>query len=150
MATRNQPINEISALLSGSQVSNPGQMSGATPQAGVGGVDYTGLVNNEYKAKVANQQSMMGGLFGLASSGIGLLSDRRLKRDIVIVGHDDRTGLNIYEFSYKDAAHIRFRGVMADEVEFYFPECVTHDDRGFAMVNYEKLGIEFVELGAVQ
>lgn len=72
MATRNAPINEISALLSGSQIANPAQMSGATPQTGVGGVDYTGLVNQQYQADVANSQNMAGGLFGLASAGIGL------------------------------------------------------------------------------
>lgn len=114
-------------------------------------------LNSVYSSKSANYESPFSQIMGGAGSALGgaaamktAFSDRRLKRDIVIVGHDDRTGLNIYEFSYKDAAHIRFRGVMADEVEFYFPECVTHDDRGFAMVNYEKLGIEFVELGAVQ
>ena len=73
MATRNQPINEITALLAGSQVSNPAQMSGAMPQAGVAGVDYTGLVNQKYQADMANYQNKMGGLFGLASAGIGLL-----------------------------------------------------------------------------
>lgn len=75
LAERNQPINEITALMSGSQVSNPAQMSGPTPQAQVGGVDYTGLVNQQYQAKLANHQAMLGGLFGLAgglgSAGIG-------------------------------------------------------------------------------
>ena len=63
---RNQPINEISALLSGSQVSSPQFQS--TPQTGVGGVDYTGLVNNKYQADVQSHNSMMGGLFGLLSA----------------------------------------------------------------------------------
>lgn len=72
MALRNQPINEISALLSGSQVSNPAQMSSATPQTGVGGVDYTGLVQNQFNAQNQAYQNKMGGLFGLASAGIGL------------------------------------------------------------------------------
>lgn len=68
LAGRNQPINEITALLSGSQVSNPAQMSGATPQASVGGVDYTGLVNQQYQSELASSNAMMGGLFGLAGS----------------------------------------------------------------------------------
>lgn len=76
LATRNQPLNEITALLSGSQVSNPAQMSGPTPQASVGGVDYTGLVNQQYQAKVANQNALMGGLFGLAGAGIGAATGR--------------------------------------------------------------------------
>jgi len=66
VTTRNQPINEITALLSGSQLANPGASSPAAPQTSVGGVDYTGLVGDNYKAELANSQSMMGGLFGLA------------------------------------------------------------------------------------
>ncbi len=68
LATRNQPINEITALLSGSQVSNPAAQSGPTPQASVGGVDYTGLVNQQYQSKLAASQAGLGGLFGLAGS----------------------------------------------------------------------------------
>lgn len=73
LATRNQPINEITALLSGSQVSNPGAMSNPMPQVGVGGVDYTGLVGENFRSQTAAHQAKMGGLFGLASAGIGLL-----------------------------------------------------------------------------
>lgn len=73
LAKRNQPINEITALLSGSQVSNPAQMSGAAPQAQVGGVDYSGLVQSNYQAKVAQNNAMLGGLFGLAGAGMGFI-----------------------------------------------------------------------------
>lgn len=68
LATRNQPLNELSALLSGSQVSNPAQMSGPTPQASVGGVDYAGMVQDNYNAKVQQHNALMGGLFGLAGT----------------------------------------------------------------------------------
>lgn len=75
LATRNQSLNELSALLSGSQVSNPAQMSSATPQVGVGGVDYSGMVQNnynnqmqQYNAQMQNRGGMLGGLFGLAGS----------------------------------------------------------------------------------
>lgn len=72
MAMRNQPLNEITALLSGSQVNNPAAQGGGMPQVGVAGVDYTGLVNQKYQGELANHQAKMGGLFGLASAGIGL------------------------------------------------------------------------------
>lgn len=72
MAERNQPINEISALLSGTQISNPAQMSSPMPGAPVAGVDYTGLVADKYKADLAGYQARMGGLFGLATAGIGM------------------------------------------------------------------------------
>lgn len=63
---RNQPLNEIGALLSGSQVQGPQFVN--TPQTSVGGVDYTGLVNQQYQAKLQNSQAKMGGLFGLAAA----------------------------------------------------------------------------------
>lgn len=66
LTERNQPINEISALMSGGQVSTP-QFTN-TPTPGVNGVDYTGLVNNKYNADMQNYQSKMGGLFGLAGA----------------------------------------------------------------------------------
>lgn len=68
LATRNQPINEITALMSGSQVSNPAQMSGPTPQTSVGGVDYSGLVQQNYQNRLNSQGGMLGGLFGLAGT----------------------------------------------------------------------------------
>lgn len=71
LAARNQPINEISALLSGAQVSMPQFTS--TPQAGVDGVNYSGLVNQKYQADLASSQAksqMLGGLFGLAGKAI--------------------------------------------------------------------------------
>src|SRR3546814_19974531 len=43
LATRNQPINAITALLSASPVSNPASMSDPPPQHQVGGVDSAGL-----------------------------------------------------------------------------------------------------------
>lgn len=63
---RSQPLNEIGALLSGSQVQQFQPIN--TPQASVGGVDYTGLVNQQYQGKLANSQAKMGGLFGLLSA----------------------------------------------------------------------------------
>jgi len=73
LTQRNQPINEITALLSGSQVSMPQFTS--TPQSGVAGTDYAGMVRDKYagdmniwQQKNANNQALMGGLFGLAGA----------------------------------------------------------------------------------
>jgi hypothetical protein len=68
LATRAAPINEITALMSGSQVTSPGAMSGPTPQPGVAGTDYSGLVEQNYAQKLASHNAMMGGLFGLAGN----------------------------------------------------------------------------------
>jgi hypothetical protein len=73
LTERNQPINEITALLSGSQVSQPNFIN--TPQTQVGGVDYMGAVNQNYNAQMQGwqqqqqqQNAMMGGLFGLGGT----------------------------------------------------------------------------------
>lgn len=76
LTERNQPINEISALLSGSQVTQPQFVN--TPNTGVAPTDYTGIVNNNYAQQMSayNQQQaqgngMMSGLFGLGSAALG-------------------------------------------------------------------------------
>src|SRR6185369_9012710 len=53
IAQRNQPINEISALLSGSQMNTP--TFGSTPQTSVAGTDVAGITQNAYAD--ANQQA---------------------------------------------------------------------------------------------
>ena len=140
MATRNQPINEITALLAGSQVSNPAQMSGAMPQASVAGVDYTGLVNQKYQADLANYQSKMGGMGGLFGSVLGaagqaggfgaLFSDRRLKTDIRRVGQTDE-GTPIYTYRYVWGGPVQM-GVMAQDV----PDAAVMTPSGYLAVDY--------------
>lgn len=135
IAQRNQPINEITALMSGSQVSNPAQMSGATPQASVGGVDYTGLVNQQYQGKLASHNAMMGGLFGLAGAAVPFLSDERAKKDITRVGTLDN-GLPVYLYRYKSGGGFHI-GLMAQDVEKVRPEAVTEIE-GMKAVYYDR------------
>jgi hypothetical protein len=138
LATRNQPINEITALLSGSQVSNPSQMSSPTPQAGVGGVDYTGLVNQQYQGNLASHNAMMGGLFGLAgTAGSAALkfSDRRLKEDIEKVGELDN-GIGVFSYRYK-AGGPKEIGLIAQDVRKERPEAVHRIANALA-VDYDK------------
>lgn len=74
------------------------------------------------------------GLFG------SLLSDRRLKTNIIRYGSDPR-GFGLYEFSYRVTPDARYRGVMADEVEKVEPAAVI-DLGAYKMVNYERLGLK--------
>lgn len=67
-AIRNQPINEISALMSGSQVSQP--TFGATNNVNIPTTDNAGLINNEYRSKLDSYNNMVGGLFGFGSNAI--------------------------------------------------------------------------------
>lgn len=63
---RSNPINEISALLSGSQIQQPNYVS--TPSTQLPTVDYAGLINQNYQQKLAQSNAAMGGLFGLAGT----------------------------------------------------------------------------------
>lgn len=140
LAERNQPINEISALLSGSQVQAPNFTS--TPQTPVSGVDYAGLVQNNYNQEVANNNSMLGGLAGLggsliggwAKSGFMMPSDRRLKEGARVVGRLEN-GLPVWAFRYR-GSDITMLGLMADEVEQIRPEAVG-EVSGFKAVDYD-------------
>ena len=74
-ALRNQPINEITALLSGSQVQQPNFLQTSSPT--IPTTDVAGLLNRNFDQQMAvsNQQSatannIIGGLFGFAG-GLG-------------------------------------------------------------------------------
>lgn len=80
LSQRQMPLNEISALMSGSQVVNPfagglGYQGGASVAAapifaGQQAQYQSGM--DAYNADVASQNAMMSGLFSLGSAGIGL------------------------------------------------------------------------------
>ncbi len=144
LTQRNQPINEISALMSGSQVSQPN--FGQTPQTGVAPTDVTGAyglaqnaMNANYQAQNQNYQGMMGGLFGLGKAALGGwgMSDRRVKEDIKKVGELD-DGTNLYRFKYKGGGLMNL-GVMAQEVEKDYPDLVAETSDGVKAVNYSGL-----------
>lgn len=97
------------------------QFGGPSPMAGIG--------------------SLMGGAAAMYSSGM-FSSDPGLKKNIELVGVDDSTGLNIYEFDYEWSDGRRFRGVMANEVAKKYPLAVSYDKFGLARVNYDLLGIK--------
>lgn len=169
-AQRNAPLNEYTAMTSGTQVQNPSFSSGGN--AGTNPVDYANLVNQQYQAQIgkANAQtsannSTTSGLFGLAGSlgaatagsgaagsagWLAMLSDRKAKTNIVKVG--EKNGFNIYQFSYKDGisntldTSKTYEGVMADEVKQIMPDAVqTHKD-GYDRVNYGMIGLKMKEV----
>lgn len=141
LTARNQPINEITALLSGSQVQTPNFTN--TPQTPVSGVDYAGLVQSNYANEMAGHNAFLGGLAGLGGAAMGAgakmwaASDRRLKQDIKRVGTHDETGVPIYTYRYK-GGDVTMMGVMADELEAVIPEAVR-EVGGYKVVNYAEL-----------
>lgn len=134
LTERNQPLNEMNAFLSGSQVQQPNYAN--TPQTSVSGVDYAGLVNSNYQNKLASHNAMLGGIFDIGSAAAGgwAMSDRRLKDDIKRVGKLDN-GLSVYAYRMK-GSDVPQLGLMADEVERMNPGAVA-EVNGYQAVNYD-------------
>lgn len=145
---RQEPLNEIIGLASGSQVQAPSFNS--TPQTGVAGTDVAGITQNAYNS-AANQyqyqnsqtQSLLGGLFGLGANLIPYfaMSDERLKENVEKVGElpDDT---NVYAFDYKPETGLpqnRQIGVMAQEVEKTHPGAVVTTSSGYKAVDYHRV-----------
>lgn len=70
-------------------------------------------------------------------------SDISLKENINLVGKSN-SGINIYEFDYKDKkfGSGRYRGVMAQEV----PQASLMSDEGYLMVDYSMVDVDFEEV----
>lgn len=151
---RNEPLNTLNAVRSGSQVTAP-QFVNTPVQTPTAGADILGAVNakyaNEmsgYNAQQAAQSNLTGGLMGLGGSLGGAyilasaMSDPRTKENVKAIGVMDN-GLTLYSFEYKDefkdhdlAGHGVHVGVMADEVEQVFPYAVRTLDDGYKVVDY--------------
>jgi hypothetical protein len=146
VAERNQPINEITALLGGSQLGNVAASSAAAPAATqVAGTDYAGLVENNYNQQVAQSNAALGGLFGLAGSAVSgathfipgfNTSDERLKTDIKTVGTLDN-GLPVKQFRFKAGGPPQI-GLIAQDVQKVKPEAVKPMPSGWLGVDYAR------------
>lgn len=136
LQTRNQALNEPIALASGTQVQSPNSTFAQTPQSQVAGVDYTGLVNQQYQGQMQQYNARTGALGGLFGGITSLFSDRRLKKDIVPMG--ERNGMPWYGFRYvwEDKSSPLNYGFMAHEVAEVKPEAVHVDPSGYLKVNY--------------
>ena len=145
---RSVPINELAAMLSGSQVQNPSFVG--TPQTQVGQTpvadsiyaSYNGQMN-AYNAQLAQQQAQSKGLFGLLGSGAMAFatmdpfnwSDRRLKTNIRRLG-TWLNGLPVYAYRYVWGGPVQI-GFMADEVKELMPWAVERIG-DYLAVNYRE------------
>lgn len=139
LALRDQPINEITALLSGSQKQSPSFVN--TTPAQIPTTDFAGIqathdnqAAQSYAQQLSNWNSLWGGMLGLGGSAI-MASDRRVKTAIKRVGKTD-DGQPIYRFRYKSGGPIQM-GLMAQDVEKKKPGAVV-DVGGIKMVDYGK------------
>lgn len=138
-ALRNQPINEITALLSGSQLNAPN--FGIYSPQGIPVTDNAAIINdiyngelNAYSTQASMHNNLVGGLFGLMGS---IVSDARLKTDIVRVG--EANGLGVYAFRYVwDDPGTQRIGHMAQEVAQVRPDAVVPIG-DYLAIDYDKL-----------
>ena len=132
---RGQPINEITALLSGSQVSQPNFINAARTQ--IPTTDVAGLINQNFaqqndvfKTQSGSWNDLVGGLLG-AGGQIGkgyMMSDVRVKENIAPMGSilSPKGELPLYAYDYKgehDDGKRHF-GPMAQDVEKLDPKAV--------------------------
>ena len=138
---RQMPLNEISALMSGSQIQNPQfaayQGQTITPPNIAGAAAQQGAFNqNLYNQQVAGQNAQTTGLFQLGAAALPLaFSDIRLKSNIVQIGVHP-IGVGIYEYDIFGGRQI---GVMAQELAQVMPEAVHQHPSGYLMVDYGRL-----------
>lgn len=148
-------LNQLNALRTGSQVTNP-TFGGYAQQATTAGPNMLGAAQSTYDAQLANSNAenagiggLTSGLFGLGAAALGgpggaaiggkiagMMSDRRLKKNIKKVGKLDN-GLNVYSYEYVWGGPTQI-GVMAQEVEQFNPAAV------FAVGDYKA-----VDYGAI-
>lgn len=147
LALRNQPINQISALMNGGQVTapqfSPFKSTGYEPAPIANSVYQSAqLAQDQWKTRTQAQAQTMGSIFGLGSSlatfGASKVSDRRLKRGIRPLGVRLLNGLSLYAYRLvgTDAPQV---GVMADEVAMVRPDAVAIAADGFARVDYARI-----------
>lgn len=138
-ALRQEPINEVTALLSGSQVKQPTFQQTSTNT--IPTTDIAGLLNQNfnqnldiYKQQSANNNALLGGVLGLGGNlaKAYTASDRRVKKDIHKIGtvfaadpEGDDHELPIYKYAYKgDPSSMQHVGPMAQDVERVDPSAV--------------------------
>jgi hypothetical protein len=128
---RNQPLNEISALMGGSQVQQPNWLN--SPNSQIATTDFAGITGQNaqlqqqaYNTAQSGWNSTMGGILGLGGKlgGAAIMSDERTKQNIDRVGtvfayneEAEREKLPIYEWEYKHDPGTRRTGPMAQDVE---------------------------------
>jgi len=132
---RNQPLNEMTGLLTGREIGMPGFSGGANTTAGAAEAgDYYGAFTDNQAAQAAKKEAAANRTAGLASSAMGMFSfsDRRLKSNIVRIGSTP-AGYGVYSY---DIFGKRSIGVMADEVP---AEWTALHPSGYVMVDYSRV-----------
>lgn len=113
-----------------------GQLSGLTNT----GLDAGKLIAIANQRSQSTGKDASSGIVGPALTALSLFSDRRVKRDIVLLGRES-DGLGVYRYNYvwDEPEELPRVGVMADEVEILRPWALGPDVSGIATVRYDLL-----------
>lgn len=148
---RSIPLNELAAMLTGTQVQSPQFIN--APQQSIAPGDIMGatyananLANQNYAQQMANNRAQTSGLYSLIGAGAGLagatyggagwtFSDRRLKTHIKRLGTAPN-GLGLYSWVYRWG--VPAIGYMADEVRDLYPKAVKRFGE-YDAVNYAEV-----------
>jgi hypothetical protein len=137
---RSQRLNELNALLTGQQVSNP-SMPSFNQAAGAQAPNYMQAAGQAgqaaadiYGANMQNASSTTAGLGSLAMAAAYMWSDERLKTDLVKLG-TLKNGVEVWSYRYLwgSARHV---GVLAQQAARHVPEAVLRHWSGFFAVDY--------------
>lgn len=103
-------------------------------------LEQQALIQSDQTSAMYKQWALM----GAATVPLMVLSDARLKRNIVNIGVLEN-GIGIYRFKYiwSDREYL---GVMAQEVETRIPGAVKRNIFGILSVDYAQVGFEFKQL----
>lgn len=150
------PEQMATTMMGNAAPTMPGSEYVQTPQ--LGSVNEVGAyqaaqsaLEQQYAAQQQQYNNMMGGIFGIPTAILGgmgqagafggagalLRSDRRIKRDLKLIGRHKK-GFGIYRFKYlwSPVEHI---GVIAQEVQPVVPLAVMTGIDGHLLVNYAEL-----------
>jgi hypothetical protein len=151
---RNQPINEITALLSGSQVQAPNFIN--ANRSTIPTTDVAGLINQNFsqandifKTNTSSWNDLVGGMLGAGGQiGKGIaMSDVRVKENIAPMGsimspHGKELPIYAYDFKGEFDDGQRHVGPMAQDVEKIDPKAVKTIG-GIKHIDRDKLGSIF-------
>ena len=150
-AVQQAEFGQLSSIL-GMEMAQLAGLQGAFTGATANQMAGMGSMSEMFGSQAAAQQAMWSNAASTAAMALGAYlkySDRDLKKNIKKIGKS-KSGINIYEFEYKDPGTYGtgvYQGVIADDLpKEIYDKAVRVDDNKNETVNYSKLDVEFKKI----
>ena len=133
---------ERAVTLANMQGANQFEIDKMTTLIGVTGEQVKGA-RQAIADRLAYKGAVAGAVGQVVGAAIGLASDRKLKKNINLIG-ESPSGLNIYSFEYINSKPGQglFQGVMSDEI----PQEAVIFNGEHDMVDYSKIDVDFKQI----